>query len=456
MTPKGTLLIVDDNTSILSSISMLLSAVFKTVLTLDSPKQLITTIRQHKVDVVLLDMNFNAGINTGNEGLYWLSEIKKQYGEQCQVVLFTAYADIDLAVRGMKIGAADFIVKPWDNEQLTETLQTVYQRMLPRGKRTAAPLAQAPSMFWGDTPEMRHIKELISKVAPTDANILITGENGTGKDVLAHEIHRLSMRAAQDMMVVDMGAVSPTLFESELFGHKKGAFTDAHSDRLGKFQQADASTLFMDEVGNLPLALQGKMLSALQTRQVTPLGANKPVDIDVRLIAATNCDLPHMVQEGTFRIDLMYRLNTVTIHIPPLRDRRADIIPLAQLFLAKYNAKYKKNILEIDQEAQALLLAQPWKGNVRELQHTIEKAVIIASTASITPSDLSLQTTAAPSNTPQNPNPEAPIVFSTLEEMEKGVIMQAIDQYESNLSVVSSMLGISRQTLYNKMKKYNI
>ena len=374
----GKLLIVDDNRSILSAVKLLCEGVFEEVITLPSPNSLISTLHKSQPDVVLLDMNFHAGINTGNEGLYWLKEVLSKFPET-KVVLFTAYADIELAVRAMKEGAFDFVVKPWDNAKLIATLQNAYKAAKGKTKKltktqTAEPQAE---MYWGESAEMKRIRKVVEHVATTDANILITGENGTGKEMLAREIHRQSMRCHKTMVSLDMGAIPETLFESELFGHKKGAFTDAHTDREGKFITANGSTLFMDEIGNLPLHLQVKMLSALQNRAVTPLGMNEAQPIDIRLISATNRDLHEAVAKGEFRQDLLFRINTIHIHIPPLRNRKEDIVPLAELFIGHYGKKYGKEGLLLSGEAAEKLKNHSWEGNIRELQNAIEKAVIM-------------------------------------------------------------------------------
>lgn len=452
MVKRGTLLIVDDNKSILSALKILLSNIFENVLIISSPNQLISAIRQNSVNVVLLDMNFSSGVNNGNEGLYWLSEIKKNFPKGCEVVLFTAYADIELAINGMKIGACDFVVKPWDNTKLINSLRNAYEfsklATTNVSKLANKPIIANQTMFWGESKKMRQLKELIEKVSITDANILIIGENGTGKEVLAREIHSLSNRAIKDMVTVDMGALTETLFESELFGHVKGAFTDAKVDREGKFELADNSTLFLDEIGNIPLHLQSKLLTVLQTRKVVRVGGNTPIDINIRIISATNQNIGKMVDEEKFRMDLMYRINTITVELIPLRERSEDIIPLANRFLETYNKKYNKKIVAITPEAEIILTSHYWNGNIRELQHTIEKAVIICSSNLLKPEDFVLNKSAMP----HFPTEQE----STLEEMERKMILGAVEKYESNLSLVASALGISRQTLYNKMKKYNI
>ena len=448
MAKAGKLLIVDDNRSILSAVKLLCEGVFEEIVTLPSPNSLITTLHKESPDVVLLDMNFHAGINTGNEGLYWLKEVLAKFPET-KVVLFTAYADIELAVRAMKEGAFDFVVKPWDNAKLIATLQNAYKATKEKAKKGSAKPAPAAEnrveMYWGESAEMKRIRKVVEHVATTDANILITGENGTGKEVLAREIHRQSARCRKTMVSLDMGAIPDTLFESELFGHTKGAFTDARTDREGKFETANGSTLFMDEIGNLPLHLQAKMLAVLQNRAVTRLGANEATPVDIRLISATNRDLHEAVAKGEFRQDLLFRINTIHIHIPPLRNRKEDIVPLAERFIERYGQKYGKADLMLSGDAAEKLKNHSWEGNIRELQNTIEKAVIMCDGDIISPDHLELHTSQRPLNESQ-----------TLEEMERQTIANAITQCGGNLSQVAQQLGITRQTLYNKIKRYGL
>ena len=443
----GKILIVDDNRSILSAVKLLCEGVFEEVITLPSPNSLITTLHKESPDVVLLDMNFHAGINTGNEGLFWLKEVLSKFPET-KVVLFTAYADIELAVRAMKEGAFDFVVKPWDNAKLIETLQNAYKAAKGKGKQPIAKQQTSEpktEMYWGESAEMKRVREVVGRVATTDANILITGENGTGKEMLAREIHRQSARCRKTMVSLDMGAIPETLFESELFGHIKGAFTDARTDREGKMETASGSTLFMDEIGNLPLHLQSKMLAVLQNRAVTRLGANEATPIDIRLISATNRDLHEAVAKGEFRQDLLFRINTIHINIPPLRNRKEDIVPLAERFMVRYGEKYNKTGLMLSGEAAEKLKVHPWEGNIRELQNVIEKAVIMCDGDIISPDHIELHTSQRPLNESQ-----------TLEEMERQTIAGAIAQCGGNLSQVAQQLGITRQTLYNKIKRYGL
>lgn len=447
MKKSGNILIVDDNRGVLTALQLLLKPYFDKITVLSSPVTLPATLREDTWQAVLLDMNFTSGINTGNEGLYWLHEIKKQY-PALPVVLFTAYADIDLAVRGIKEGATDFIVKPWDNGKLVETLLNAAQNAPASGKKTATtPASTASSMYWGESPVMQQLRMLVEKVAATDANILITGENGTGKEMLAREIHALSARHRKEMVSVDMGAITESLFESELFGHVKGAFTDAHADRPGKFEVADQSTLFLDEIGNLPYHLQAKLLTAIQRRSIVRVGSNTPVPVDIRLICATNRNLSEMADKGEFREDLLYRINTIHLEIPALRERQEDIIPLAERFIIRFCKQYGKPALRLDNAAREKLMQHPWSGNIRELEHAIEKAVIICDGAFLSAGLFQLQR--------RNEASEMPAA-STLEDMEKQMIRRTLDKCGGNLSAVASQLGITRQTLYNKMKKYGL
>ncbi|MDR2811317.1 MAG: sigma-54 dependent transcriptional regulator [Tannerellaceae bacterium] len=442
-----TIVVVDDNKAILTAVRMLLEPHFKHIVTLSSPHPILHTLREEKADIVLLDMNFSAGINTGNEGLFWLSEIKKHH-PTLPVVLFTAYADIGVAVRGIKEGAADFIVKPWDNAHLIDTLlQYASPALSPKDPASAA--QTEGGMFWGYSDAMNELRRLIEKVARTDANILLTGENGTGKEMLAREIHALSNRKEAPMVSVDMGAITETLFESELFGHVKGAFTDARADRPGKFEAAHQGTLFLDEIGNLPFHLQAKLLAALQNRSIVRVGSNTPTSIDIRLISATNKPLEEMVDKNLFREDLLYRINTIHVEIPPLRQRPEDIIPLAERFLRHYAIAYGRPNLRLSHEAGEKLKAQPWSGNIRELQHTLEKAVIIADGHTLEASHFHF------SGKKETPTP-LPDKTATLEEMEYRMIKNAMDKHNGKLSLVAAQLGISRQTLYNKIKRYEL
>lgn len=458
MAKQGILLVVDDNRNILTSLQYLLGEYFERVITIDSPVTIPTLLNREAVDIVLLDMNFSSGINSGNEGLYWLREIKR-LRPQTEVVLFTAYADINLAVTGIKEGAADFVVKPWENARLVQTLQEAYSRIVEarKGKKKAAvaPVASDDGMYWGNSQTIRPLRMLVEKVSTTDTNILITGENGTGKDMLAREIHRLSNRKEGPMIAVDMGAITESLFESELFGHVKGSFTDAHTDRIGRFEAADGGTLFLDEIANLPYHLQAKLLTAIQKRCFVKVGSNTQQPTNIRLICATNRNLEDMVRNGEFREDLLYRINTIHLHIPALRERKEDILPLAKRFLEQYARQYGRQVQAFSPEAARRLLEHPWYGNIRELQHTVEKAVILSDSDELRGDMLQLTSTASGPE-PIAGNAEAEVPFHTLDEMERSMVKRAVDQCEGNLSQAAAMLGITRQTLYNKMKRYGL
>ena len=454
MTKKqGTILIVDDNRNILPTVKMLLEPIFDGIITIANPNSIPAKLREEHPNVVLLDMNFSSGINSGNEGLYWLREIKS-LSPKTEVVLFTAYADIQLAVTGIKEGAADFIVKPFENEKMIRTLveardknRAVDNVINRNGGKPGGKDAQS-AMYWGDSEVMNNLRSIVEKVAATDANILITGENGTGKEVLANEIHRLSTRCGKKMLPVDMGAITETLFESELFGHVKGAFTDAKVDKPGKFELADGSTIFLDEIGNLSYGLQAKLLTALQRRSIVRVGGSTQIPINVRLVCATNRNLQQMVNDGEFREDLLYRINTIHLELPALRQRKSDIVPLAERFLRQYGDLYNKLNLRLSEEAEKKLTSLPWYGNIRELQHAIEKAVILSDGRMISAEDID------GGNQQRKEKPLEEV--QTLDEMESRMIEKTIRECEGNLSVVAARLGISRQTLYNKIKRYGL
>jgi DNA-binding NtrC family response regulator len=453
---KGTLLIVDDNKSVLSALEMMLQYEVGKLISISSPKRIHEVLEQNEVDIVLLDMNFQAGINTGNEGLFWMKEILK-HDNIISVVMITAYGDVELAVKALREGAIDFILKPWDNDKLLATVNAAWKL---RTSRKEALLLKNDNQFLkkeikrgeekivlGASPTMINVMNIVRKVAGTDANVLITGENGTGKELVAREIHNLSKRSNEMMVGVDMGSITETLFESEMFGHIKGAFTDAKEDRTGKFEIAHKGTLFLDEIGNLSLQSQAKLLSALQNRYIVRVGSNRQIPVDIRLICATNCILPERVSEGLFREDLLYRINTIQIEVPPLRDRVDDIPVLAFHFLRVYSEKYNKAGKKINTQALEKLANYSWPGNIRELQHSIEKAVILSDSPVLSPSDFSFSTSSK--SAIENDN-------TTLEEMEKRLIAESIKKHDNNLSIVASKLGITRQTLYNKLKKYDL
>jgi DNA-binding NtrC family response regulator len=449
---KGSILVIDDNKSILSALEILLIPEFHEVTLLSNPNQIINELSRKDYNLVILDMNFKAGVNTGNEGIYWLERIKETKPE-ISVVMITAYGDIDTAVRALKSGASDFVLKPWDNNKLLATLKLAIQlnlskkevqKLKERETELKKEMNREQRYIIGSSPQLMGVLNLVRKVAKTDANVLITGENGTGKELIAQEIHRLSGRAKEVLVSVDMGSLSETLFESELFGHVKGSFTDAHENRQGKFEFANKGTLFLDEIGNLSFHLQAKLLSVIENRQFSRIGSNQLIPTDIRLICATNKNVENMVREGLFREDLLYRINTIQVELPPLRDRGNDIFSLAEFFLKKYSNKYNKPNLKINQQAHEKLLRYSWPGNIRELQHTIEKAVILSESNIIKPDDLYLRT-----GSPVNMNSSV----STLEEMEKQMIQQALEKNNGNFTAAAEQLGITRQTLYNRIKK---
>ena len=450
----GKILVVDDNLGIRRALEILLPMHFAEVKTIPSPSTLVSTLEQFRPDVVLLDMNFYTSINTGNEGLYWTGEIKKMAPE-VEVVLFTAYADIALAVEGMKRGAFDFIVKPWENDKLLEVLTAARDKARKAMKRDSSGPGNGASlsgrseepMFWGTSPAMESIRKTLDKIAPTEATVLITGENGTGKDVLAREIHARSLRSGKPMVAVDAGAITETLFESELFGHVKGAFTDAHTDHVGKFEQADGGTLFLDEIGNIPLHLQAKLLRAIQSRSIVRVGGTESRPVNIRLICATNMDLEALVREGRFREDLYYRINTVHIALPPLRERKEDIVPLAQMFMERFALKYHRPLTGLAPEAAAALKECRWSGNIRELQNCIEKAVILSEGNDLTEKDMQLEHASRPSGT---------TVKAISEADEERMVRDAMERASGNISSAAKMLGVSRPTLYAKLKKYGL
>jgi DNA-binding NtrC family response regulator len=453
---KGTLLIVDDNKSVISALEMMLQYEVEKVVSISTPKRIHEVLEQNEIDIVLLDMNFQAGINSGNEGLFWMKEILK-HDSNISVVMITAYGDVELAVRALREGAIDFILKPWDNKKLLATINAAWKL---RSSRKEALFLKNDNQFLkkeikrgeekivlGASPTMINVMNIVRKVAGTDANVLITGENGTGKELVAREIHNLSKRSNELMVGVDMGSITESLFESEMFGHVKGAFTDAKDDRPGKFEIAHKGTLFLDEIGNLSLQSQAKLLSALQNRFIVRVGSNRQIPIDIRLICATNSVLPSRVNEGLFREDLLYRINTIQIEVPPLRDRIDDIPVLAYHFLRVYCDKYNKPGKKISNQALEKISNYQWPGNIREMQHSIEKAVILSDSSVLGPSDFSFSSSSK--SFAENGN-------ITLEEMEKKLIAESIKKHDNNLSIVASKLGITRQTLYNKLKKYDL
>ncbi|MFX0556411.1 sigma-54-dependent transcriptional regulator [Maribacter sp. CXY002] len=446
------ILVIDDNKSVLSALEILLQFEYKNIQSISNPNQISSFPNLETIDIILLDMNFSAGVNSGNEGLYWLREIKKK-APHISVIMMTAYGAINLAVEALKEGASDFILKPWNNERLLTTVKSAYElrktqkeviQLREKESNLKKVINQNSNYIIGNSKALNSVLSLVQKVAKTDVNVLVTGENGTGKELIARELHKLSARSQEVFISVDMGSISENLFESELFGHVKGSFTDAKEDRAGKFEAANGGTLFLDEIGNLSLQMQAKLLSAIQNRVIVRVGSNKPIPIDIRLLCATNCNLDKMVSEGLFREDLLYRINTIRVEVPPLRERENDILVLAEFFLNKFINKYGKPGLKINQSAQEKLLAYSWPGNVRELLHTMERAVILSDGNVLKPNDFLLesQTKISIENGPR-----------TLEEMELAMINKALNEHEGNYSAAAEQLGISRQTLYNKLKK---
>mgnify|MGYP002546593873 CR=1 FL=1 len=443
MSKSGTIIIVDDNKGVLASLELLLETEFSEIKTAGNPNQIISILNTSPIDVIILDMNFSAGINNGNEGLYWLKRIR-EIAPTLPVVMLTAYGDVELAVKALKNEATDFLLKPWDNQTLVHKIKEAFGN----GKKSKVPspiLGHKPQMIVGQSPAMQQLMKMVIKVARTDANILITGENGTGKEMLAREIHHLSPRRKQEMVTVNMGAISESLFESELFGHERGAFTDAYESRPGKFEAASGSTLFMDEIGNLSIALQAKLLTVLQNRNVTRIGSNKAIPVDIRLISATNKDIPEMVKQGLFREDLFYRINTIHLEIPPLRERGDDILLFIDTFLRRFTSKYQRPDIRMHEQTIEKLRSYHWPGNIRELQHAIEKAVILCEGNVIRPKDILVK---------QSWKPQTASVVPNLEEVERQAIETAILQNNGNLTAAAEQLGISRQTLYNKLKRF--
>lgn len=454
MPKQGKLLIADDNKNILQALTLFLQNEFEVIQTIHTTTNIVQELEKVNYDIVLLDMNFKSGQNTGNEGLFWLREIKTRFPD-VEVVMITAYGDVNLAVNALKEGAADFVLKPWDNDKLIATLKAVLRirksgqeikELKIKEKSIKSEMNRNDSFILGSSDAMRNVMQMIQKVAKTDANILITGENGTGKEMVAKEIHRLSDRSQELFVLVDLSSLSETLFESELFGHKKGAFTDAHEDRAGKFVVANKGSLFLDEIGNIPLHLQSKLLTVLQTRVVRPVGSNKELPVDIRLICATNKNIQMMAAQNEFRQDLLYRINTIQIHIPPLRERIDDIDDLSHHFLKLFGKKYNKPNISFGKGVIDKFRRNPWYGNIRELQHTIEKAVILTDRDTLSADDFMF-----------GPNPVLNSAMpETLDEMERKMILDALIKYSQNYSLAASKLGISRPTLYSKIKKYGL
>jgi len=445
------ILIIDDDTDVLTAVRLLLKPVVKEVVTEKNPENIRSILAKNPFDLILLDMNFNSSINTGNEGLFWLKKVR-EFKSDAAVIMITAYGDIDLAVRSLKEGAADFMVKPWHNEVLLNVITEALDKRSKVKTTTAFNLERNSIIgkeLLGESEIMHEIFYKIEKIAPTDANILILGENGTGKDLIAKAIHQQSLRSAKAYVKVDVGALSENLFESELFGHKKGAFTDAREDRIGRFEAAHNGTLFLDEIGNIALHQQSKLLTVLQNRQVTKLGSNQSVDVNIRLICATNVPLSELANESRFRRDLMYRINTVEITVPPLRKRGKDIEVLANYFSKLYSAKYLKPVLELDPKALLKLQQYYFPGNVRELQYIMERAVIMSDGPVLRADELIF----SPIETVHEAEQPDELRLSSIE---KNTILRVIELHNGNITKAAKELGLTRTALYRRLSKYEI
>jgi DNA-binding NtrC family response regulator len=455
MNKEGRVLIIDDNQSVLDSLKLFLKYKCGEITTLSNPNQITSIISRQEFDIIMLDMNFSAGVNSGNEGLFWLSEIKKRL-KDIPVLMITAYGDSELAVKAIKLGAFDFIEKPWNNEKLLATIHAAFElrksnlkvKELEKQKTALNQNTFNETQLIYQSVEMDNILKTVAKVAKTDANVMILGENGSGKELIAQKIHALSNRKNEVFLSVDIASLSENLFESELFGHTKGSFTDAKEDRIGKFEAANGGTLFLDEIGNLSYMMQAKLLTALQKREITRMGSNTSIPIDIRLVTATNKDLNSLISENLFREDLLYRINTVKITLPPLRERTDDIAPLLNHYLILFSNKYNKPGIKINNQAMDKILSYKWPGNIRELKHTVEKAVILSETNTLTTDDFLFDKTSQ-TNTEIN----KPL---SLEEAEKIIIRNALDRNSWNISETAKELKVGRQTLYRKIEKYDI
>jgi len=454
----GKILIIDDDEDVLLAAKMLLKKHAKEVLIEKNPKKIPFLLNNDTYDLILLDMNFSKDITSGKEGFYWLEQILDK-DPQAVVVLITAFGDVEMAVKALKAGATDFVLKPWQNEKLIATLNSASKlkkslKEVSQLKQTSKQLQADSNLAFkniiGESQEIKEVFKIIDKVAQTDANVLILGENGTGKELIARAIHLKSLRKDNVFIGVDMGAITESLFESELFGHKKGAFTDAKEDRAGRFEVANDGTLFLDEIGNLNLPLQSKLLTALQKREITRIGSNQSMPIDIRLICATNMPIYEMVGDNTFRQDLLYRINTVEIHLPPLRDRLDDIPMLANHFMETYSHKYRKNISKIAPGTVKKLQKYSWPGNIRELQHAIERAIIMSDTDTLNPDDFFFL-----AQKPENNAAVEPDNFN-LDDVEKNVIQRAVNKHNGNISKAAKELGLTRASLYRRLEKYGL
>ncbi|HEY5747026.1 MAG TPA: sigma-54 dependent transcriptional regulator [Chryseolinea sp.] len=456
---QGKILIVDDNEDLLKAAKMHLKRHFAQVDVEKNPEALPALMNNEDYDVILLDMNFTKDVSSGSEGYYWLERILQQ-DPSAVVVLITAYGDIQMAVKAIKAGATDFVLKPWENEKLQATLYSamrlresrdVIETLKIKNQEINQVLNDRYSEIIGQSGTMQKIFQTIDRVAKTDANVLILGENGTGKELIARAIHRNSARKNENFASVDLGSITETLFESELFGHKKGSFTDAKEDRPGRFELANNGTLFLDEIGNLSMPLQAKLLTVLQNRKVSRVGSNKDTPIDIRLICATNMPLYDMVKENRFRQDLLYRINTIEIEIPALRERFEDIPLLANHFLKHYAAKYDKPVTKISEGAMSRMHKHPWPGNIRELQHSIERAIILSSTNVLQPEDFNFTTASSTKEDGQ-----LSLEQYNLEEVEKLLIRKVLKKYNGNITQAASELGLTRSSLYRRLEKYGL
>mgnify|MGYP000288227270 CR=1 FL=1 len=454
MNKKKSILIVDDNQDVLVALKLLLQEHFDQVDTCKSPNVIPEKLRTQDYDVIILDMNFVAGVNTGNEGFYWLNKIF-EFDPEAAVLFLTAYADIEKAVQAIQQGAADYIEKPWNDEKLVAAVfKAVSQRQskkeIKRLKRNQQHLNQNLSknytLIRGKSPAMKKVYETIEKVAATDANVLILGENGTGKEIVARELHQCSNRSGEMFVNVDLAALNENVFESELFGHVKGAFTDAKESRTGRFELASGGTLFLDEIGNLSMNMQAKLLVALQNREVNPVGSSKNIPVDIRLISATNKNIQKLINDNFFREDLFYRINTITIEIPPLRERKEDIPAIANHYVNFFSQKYHGRNMQIGEAAMNKLIQYTWPGNIRELKHQMEKAVIMSNSSALSEKDILISPSVKFAN----------IDTLNLAENEKTLITKAIDKYYQNYTKAAEELGITRRTLYNKIKHYEL
>jgi DNA-binding NtrC family response regulator len=450
---NSSILIIDDDPDVLTAVKLLLKREVKEVVTEKNPENLRFLVGLNKFDIILLDMNFNSSINTGNEGIFWLKKIREM-DQQVSVIMITAYGDIELAVRSLKEGATDFIIKPWHNDKLVSAITEILKKKESGNTSHGTGLSTGSvigKQLLGEAEKMKDIFYSIQKIAPTDANVLILGENGTGKELIAQAIYEQSARASRPFVKVDVGALSESLFESELFGHKKGAFTDAREDRAGRFEAADGGTLFLDEIGNISLQQQSKLLSALQNRQVTRLGSNQPIPVDIRLLCATNLPISELANENRFRKDLIYRINTVQLTIPPLRKRSGDIVLLAQHYAKMYADKYIKPVPGFDPGALEKLQSYQYPGNVRELQYTIERAVIMAEETTLRAADIIFSPIEAAGISAGEES--ADLNLSTIE---KNTILRVIEKHNGNISKAAKDLGITRTALYRRLSKYDL